>query len=157
MPTVLIKSHQAFRRWLKNEAPAHARWYAAVVFETTLVLSTQPEWFCEFKVTETKTEKGRFALHLVELPPATPAGASKSWWDSLFDARIVLSLRHRSGEYLCMARLGTWEALPPWCARLQREEWEEIEYETWRMLISSRVAREMDEEFQLLGISIRSL
>lgn len=157
MATAFAKSHQAFRRWRKNEAPAHTRWYATIVFETTLVLSTEPEWFYEFPVTETKTEKRRFALHPVELPPVEPPSASKAWWDSRFNAQIMLSLRHRSGEYVCLARLGTWEALPGWCSASQRDEWQEIEYEGWRTLVSSQVAREMYEEFQLLGISVRAV
>jgi hypothetical protein len=155
MATAFVKSHQAFRRWLKNEAPAHSTWYAAIAFETTLVLSTEPEWFYEFNVTETKTEKRRFALHPIDLPSLQPADASKTWWDSRFDAQIMLCLRHRSGEYVCVARLGTWEALPGWCSNSQRDDWEEIEYEAWLALIQSRVAAEMQHEFQLLGISVR--
>jgi hypothetical protein len=155
MPTAFVKSHRAFRRWLKGEAPAHGKWFAAVVFEDTLVLSTEPEWFYEFKLTETENGKRRFVLHPIELPPLQSAAATQEWWDAKFNAQIMLCLRHRSGEHVCVARLGTWEALPEWCAYGPRSEWEEIEYEAWRELLPGQIAREMQEEFELLGISVR--
>jgi hypothetical protein len=148
-----IKSIKSLMSWLQSHRAARAHWYGRIGFGGGKRL-----WISDEPVTTVQWDSrttDRVPMYPMTLPSPKDA---REWWWRLWDGQITLFL-YRNGllAMACIAAAGTWESLSPWYVCRSKDEFVEIPEKQFRKLVGEPTFGEMLEEYNILGISTRSL
>ena len=153
MAVTEIRSFTAFHAWLRTRGH-RGKWFGRIGFdERSILVSRARVW----KFSWDKWTPDELPLYPLELPPASPVSEAKAWWRDIFEQRICDFFRDAKLPIYCMARVGTWRALPDWCVMRDKGEWVTITPEEFDREVPEDIRREMIGEHAHLGISIREV
>jgi hypothetical protein len=153
MAVTEIRSFKVFVTWLREHGH-RGGWFGRVgPDERCLLVSREPAP----RIIWRGWRRSDLRLFPLQLPPASPVDGAKAWWRDVLEQRIVDFFRSPDCSVYCMARAGTWRALPEWCMDGLKSQWEVITLEAFEADVGLDLCREMIVEHGLLGISIRRL
>jgi hypothetical protein len=153
MAVTEIRSYKAFRKWLREHGH-QGQWFGRIGFDQrSLLVSRGRVWRFRWD----KWTHDQLPLYPLRLPAISPANEAKAWWSDIFEQQICGFFRAAKLPIYCMARMGTWHALPDWCVLRSKAEWVAITKDEFNEQVNEDVRREMIAEHTWLGISVREL